>query len=129
MAKELITARYAVKDSEGQPVKDAEGKQTYAEISVKYDFGDNLADLIKKCGEDAVFTDAVSAQRVKLQARLRALHAQNPDPEFIQAEADKWVSGITAPRTAVDPTTAILSQFANWPKEKQKEFLKKLQGN
>ena len=128
MAMELITAKYQIKDENGNPVLDSEGKATYAEVSANYDFGDKLEDLVKKCGEEAVHADAVSAQKVKFQSRLRALHAQNPDPAFIQAEADKWVSGVTAPRATVDPMQAVLAQFGNWPKEKQKEFLKSLQG-
>lgn len=128
MALELISAKYAVKDAEGNPIKDAEGKNVYAEVSANYDFGDNLDAIIAKCGKEATFGDAVANQKVKFQSFLRSLHMKNPDPEFIQTEATKWVSGVTAPRVAVDPVQATLSQFASWPKEKQREFLKQLQG-
>ena len=66
--------------------------------------------------------------RVSLQSRIRALHKANPDPAFIQSQVDQWIPGVVAAKVAVDPVQATLSQFANWPKEKQREFLKQLQG-
>ena len=128
MAVELVEAKYTIKDADGNPVKDAEGKPTYAEASANYDFGNSLADLIAKCGEEVTFSNAVANMRVSLQSRIRALHKANPDPAFIQSQVDQWIPGVVAAKVAVDPVQATLSQFANWPKEKQREFLKQLQG-
>ena len=128
MAMELIEARYGVKDDNGNVMKDEEGKPIYAEASANYDFGETLADLIAKCGEDVVRSNAIANMKVSLQSRIRALHKANPDQAAIQAQVDQWVPGVVAPKVTVDPMQAVLAQFGNWPKEKQKEFLKSLQG-
>jgi len=128
MSKELITARYTVKDAEGNVEKDAEGKAVYAECQAEFDFGDNLSDLTAKCGEDVVRTNAIANMKVSLQSRIRALHKAGLDQSTLQGQIDQWVPGVIAQKVAVDPIAATMSQFANWPKEKQQEFLAKLQG-
>lgn len=128
MATEVINAKYGVKGEDGKPVLNEEGKPKYVIINANYDFGDTLADLIEKCSDEVVRTNAISNMRVTLQSRIRSLHKQGMTPDAIQAEVDKWVPGVAASKVAVDPIAATLSQFANWPKDKQKAFLKKLQG-
>ena len=128
MAKEVINAKYGVKDEKDVAILDAEGKPTYANISATYDFGDNLADLIAKCSEEVVRTNAIANIRVSLQSRIRSLHKQGMTPDAIQSNIDAYVPGVAAAKVAVDPIMATISQFANWDKAKQKEFLKKLQG-
>lgn len=128
MAKETVSAKYAVKDAEGNIVKDAEGKTTYAICNAEYDFGENITELMKKAGEDAVFTNSVANMRVSLQSRIRSLHKAGLTPDAIQDQVNSWVPGVAAAKVAVDPIQNTISQFANWPKAKQQEFLKKLQG-
>lgn len=128
MAKEVITGRYKLVDENNEPIRDEEGKIKYAEGSAEFDFGETLADLISMHGEEAIRSDAIANMRVSIQGLIRSLHKQNPDPAFIQAGVTGWKSGVSAPRTKVDPTAAVLASFASWPKEKQREFLKQLQG-
>lgn len=128
MAKETVSAKYAVKDVEGNNIKDAEGKTTYATCSAEYDFGENITELMKMAGEEAVFTNAVANMRIGLQTRIRSLHKTGLTPDAIQDQVNSWIPGVAAPKVVVDPIQNTISQFANWPKAKQQEFLKKLQG-
>lgn len=128
MAVEIITARYKKVDEEGNAVMDDEGKVVYEEAQANYDFGDKLEDLSEKCGGEVVFSNAIANMKVTLQSRIRALHKAGLTLEAIQEQVTAWVPGMVSPKVAVDPIANTISQFSTWSPEKQKEFLKKLQG-
>lgn len=79
--------------------------QSNREITVDYEFGANLEDLITKFGEETVFASATADLKVGLQAfvrtRLRKAEDEYMDDASIIAEAANWMPG--ARRVAADP--------------------------
>ena len=120
----LVTARYNLKDENGNVIKDAEGKPKFVEISAKYDLEkawNGVSEEIRKSNFGANVT-------VTVQSRMRSLHKAGATPDAIQADLDAWLPGMVTKKIAVDPIQAAKQAFATWSPEKQKAFLKELQG-
>jgi len=120
----LVSAKYKIKDENGNVKVDAEGKPVYAEVTARYDFDkawENVSEDIRKSNFDANV-------KVTVQSRMRSLHQQGVSPEAIQTDLDAYLPGMVTKRVAVDPIQAAKTAFASWSPEKQKAFLKELQG-
>jgi len=126
MAKELVEARYQLKDENGNSILDEEGKATYAAVEVEYDFGDNLDQAVEACGEDVVFSNFKANAKVALQGIMRTKHKGALTPDQIQAVVDAWKPGMVSEKVTVDPATAIQNAFATWSDEKKATFLASL---
>ena len=124
--KETVEARFQLKDENGNAVTDTEGKVQWEEVSVEYDFGDDLDAAVELCGADVVYSQYKSNAKVALQGIMRAKLKASLPSDQIQAIADAWKPGMVAERTAVDPATAIQNAFNTWSDEKKAEFLAKL---
>lgn len=127
MPIETVKAKTQIKDAQGNVILDDEGKPSYKEVAVDYDFGDNLQSAVDLCGsEDVVFSNYVSAARINLQAILRAKLTQGMDADAIQTFVSSWKPGMQLERQQVNPEAAVINAFENWPEEKKMEFLRKL---
>ena len=126
MAKETVQARYQVKDENNNAVLDSEGKAVWQEISVEYDFGDDLDQAVALCGAETVFSNYKANATVALQGVLRAKLKAGMHHDQIVALVNEWKPGTVLSKTAVDPEQAIKTAFASWSPEKKAEFLKNL---
>lgn len=96
------------------------------EVSVKYDFGENLADAVEKFGEDVVFSRFKSAAIIDLQSLIRR-HIKQLDekgnPKFtdeqIQEAASNWAPGIktVSRKSKAEKVQALFSQMSDEERE------------
>lgn len=126
MASELVSARYQVKDEEGNASLDADGKPIWEEGQVEFDFGDDLDAAVELAGTEAVHSQYVSAARVTLQGIVRSKMKSGLTMEAIQDIVSAWKPGVAVAKTAVDPATAVAAAFDSWPDEKKAAFLEQL---
>ena len=91
---------------------------------ISYDFGENLDEMTKMFGADAVFSNARAQMKVGLQAAMRRYITEGKDVSTLPG---LWKPGVSMERT-VDPIAAVKAAFAGWSKEEKAEFLKSLQG-
>ena len=124
--KETVEAKWQVKDSDGNVMTDEEGKAVYKEVSVEFDFGDDLDAAVDLCGADAVFSNYKANAKVGLQSILRAKGKAGISADQIQTIADGWKPGMVVEKTVVDPESAIANAWDTWSPEKRQAFLEKL---
>lgn len=94
-------------------------------LTVSYDFGSSIQEMIEKFGEQVVMTNAVQAMKISLQARIRAAFDKGLDDQTIAADCASWKPGVQSQRTS-DPVAAILSKWSTLDPEAKAEMLKKL---
>ena len=93
------------------------------EVTVQYDFGDNLEDAVERYGKEVVFTNFRANSKIVLQAGLRRCLEKGKDPaEF----ASRFKPGVQTVSPAVDPVTAAKNAFASMGEDERKAFLKEL---
>jgi hypothetical protein len=124
--KEVVDARYQLKDENNNVILDDEGKPTYFELSAEYDFGDDLDDSVEKFGSEVVHSNFRANAKVGVQGLMRSWSKAGLAQEQIQARLDNHKIGVTGEKVVVDPATAIQNAFATWPDEKKAEFLASL---
>ena len=100
-------------------------KRGTRELTVAYDFGENLKDAIEKFGEDVVLTNAIQAMKISLQALIRRAFDKGATDEEIAAQAAAWKPGVAAQRQT-DPVAAVLSRWQTLSADKKAELLKLL---
>lgn len=125
MARELVEARFQQKAG-NEVILDEYGKPVYTEVSVEYDFGENLDDAVERCGADAVFSNFKANAKVGLQGIIRGKAKAGLTPDAIQAIVDNWKPGMVIEKTQVDPESAIANAWDTWSPEKRAAFLEKL---
>lgn len=121
MAQVEVKVKYAVKDA-----TDEQGNQVYAEAVGQYDFGENLDNAVDKFGTDVVFSNFVSAAKVKLQAIMRSKKLAGATDADLQAFLDTYKVGMVLERVQVNPMEAFKQSFQNASPERQKELLREL---
>ena len=126
MAREVVEAKYQLKDEHGNTLTDEEGKANYSGVQVEYDFGDDLDGAVALAGAEVVFSNYKANSKVALQSIMRAKNKAGVYADTIQAFVDTWKPGMVIERTAVAPENAIMNAFPNWSDEKKAEFLAKL---
>ena len=90
------------------------------EVTIMYDFGENLADASAQFGEEVVFTNFRQAAKIALQARMRNRMEKGGD---VNALTTLWKPGIQMERATVDPMTAAKNAFGKMSAEERAEFL------
>lgn len=123
---EQVTAKVTLKDEDDKPLKDAEGKNQYDEVTIDYDFGDDLNQAVELCGEEVVFSQFVSAAKVSLQGIMRAKLKAGLGQDAIQSFCNEWKPGMVVAKTTVDPIQATMDAFATWSPEKREEYIRQL---
>jgi len=92
------------------------------EISVDFDFGNNLDEVVEKFGGDATFKAAIANLKVQVRGWLVAQHAAGQSPESIQASAAGWKPNQRKARaTKLDK---LRNFIASLPVDEQAAFLK-----
>lgn len=78
-------------------------------VTVEYDFGDNLADMTSKFGEDVIQSRARASLVIDLQSAIRRhINAGKSDDEITAAVA-AWVPGVkAAAKSPADKLKALL---------------------
>lgn len=81
-------------------------------VTVDYDFGETLADLSAKFGEDVVRSHAQRSFVVALQSFARSQLDQGKSPEEIQAAVSEWKPGQRAKgKTAAERVSELLGKM------------------
>ncbi len=75
--------------------KGEEGVSTEA-VSCDYDFGENVAEMTSKFGEEVIFTRARASLVIDLQAFIRRAIANKKTDAEIQEAVSAWVPGVKA---------------------------------
>jgi hypothetical protein len=125
MALETVSAKYQVKDENGDTVM-VEGKAQMASCDVEYDFRDDLNSAIEFTTEEIVFSQYKAAAKVALQNVMRTKLKAGHTVDQIQTIVDAWTPGMVMDRTPVDPSQAVEAAWLTWTPEKKEAFLAKL---
>lgn len=91
-------------------------------VTLEYDFGENLAEMCEKFGDETVFTNARANMKVGLQGAMRRYIEKGMD---VTSLATAWKPGVQLERT-IDPVAAVKAQFANWTDEEKAAFIASL---
>lgn len=126
MAAEQLDARLQLKDENGNVVTDEEGKPSWTQASINYDFGDDLNQASELFGVEVVFSLYKAQAKIAGQALIRSKLKAGLPMDQLQGVFDIWKPGMVMERTSVNPEDAIKSAFASWSPEKQAEFLAQL---
>ncbi len=113
-----ITAKKTIKDDKGNK-KDLVG-------TINYDFGDNLADAIKKHDDAVVFTNYKANGTVVIQAGIRRELEANKSQTEITAKFKGYKLG-TAMDRSIDVQAAFTAKWASMSPEERKAMLVELQ--
>ncbi len=105
-----------IKGSDGKPVS----------ISIEYDFGDDLADAIKKYGEAVVFDLYKAAASIRIQNVARSALLDKKTPEEAVALAEKYVLGTSVSKGPRDPVRTAETAVSRMSPEEEKQFILKL---
>jgi hypothetical protein len=105
-----------IKGSDGNPVS----------ISIEYDFGDNLADAIKKYGEVVVFDLYKAAASIRVQNVARTALLNNKTPDEAVKLAEKYVLGTSFSTGPRDPVRTAVSAVSKMSPEEEKKFILEL---
>lgn len=104
---------------------DVTAKKGENSVTVPYDFGANLDEMVEKFGKDVVFSNARQAMKITLQALIRrGIEAGKPD-DAIVSEASAWIPGVQSERKS-DPISLITAKWGQLSEEDRREMLKKL---
>jgi hypothetical protein len=110
-------------------IKATSAKLAGREVTVNYDFGENLDEAIAKFGKESIHSNFVANVVITIQSGMRHLAeggketAGKTDAE-IQAVYDAWKPGIARPR--VGDTVSMLEKFSKLDEAKQEDLLTKL---
>jgi len=105
-----------IKGPDGNPVS----------ISVKYNFGDNLADAVEKYGEAVVFDLYRAAAMIRVQNVARSALLNGKAPEEAVKLAEKYVLGTSVSKGPRDPVRTAETAVSRMSPEDEKKFLLKL---
>lgn len=100
-------------------------KEGFEEVTVTYDFGKNLDEMVEKFGADITFTNARANMKITLQSLIRRYIAAGKTEEEIQSVVNDWKPGMQMERT-VDPLSAARKAMANMDEESKQAFIEKL---
>lgn len=99
------------------------------EVSVSYDFGENLKEAVERFGEEVVFSRFHSAAVIDLQSLIRRGIKANKNDQEIQQMAAAWKPGVKTVVTK-DPKARAEQALAALPDDVRKallaEYAKKL---
>ncbi|MBV6504774.1 MAG: hypothetical protein ILNGONEN_00327 [Syntrophorhabdaceae bacterium] len=116
MKEKIKVSTGKIKGSDGKPIS----------IEIEYDFGDDLADAIKKYGEAAVFDLYKAAASIRVQNVARSALLNGKAPEEAVALAENYVLGTSFSKGPRDPVRTAVSAVSKMSPEEEKEFILKL---
>ena len=93
-------------------------------VTVEYDFGDNLQEMVKKFGEDVVYNRAKASFVIDLQAAIRRAIQAKKKPKQIQEELASWKPGLRQPGKS--PAEKLRDMLAGKSDAEKKALLKEI---
>ena len=104
-----------------------DGSEQKIPMSINYDFGENLEELVEKCGNDkeVVRSNAISNIVITIQSGIRRMALKGYDQSYIQEFYNSYIPGKAASRT-VDVNAAFAAAFSQKSVEEQEAELEKL---
>jgi len=93
--------------------------------SIVYDFGKDLAEMVKKFGEDVTFTNARGSMKITAQSAMRRYIENGKTQEEITTLMAAWKPGVAIERT-VDPVAMLQSKWGSMTEEEKADVLKRL---
>lgn len=100
-------------------------KEGFDEVTINFDFGSNLDEMVEKFGSDVVFTNARANMKITLQGVIRRYIAAGKSADEIASVCADWKPGMQMERT-VDPIAAARKAMANMDDESKQAFIEKL---
>ena len=125
---ELVYEGVIPKGESTETCLEVEAKATISENEFKaakgfYPFGANLADAVKRYGEEEVFTNFRAQAKIKLQAATRSYIKRGLDLDKL---LQTWKPGVQLERAPVDPLVAAENAFDKMSEEERAAFIEKL---
>ena len=96
-------------------------------VTVEYEFGESLNELVEKYGEDVVFSRVKAALTIDLQSLIRRGISASKSQEEIQTMVAEWKPGV---RSGVrkSPEAKIKDLLESIPEDQRAELLAGLLG-
>lgn len=95
------------------------------EVTIAFDFGKNIDEMIEKFGADVVFTNARANMKITLQGVMRRLIEGGKTQDEIAAACADWKPGVQMERT-VDPLAVARKAMSQMSDEDKQAFINKL---
>ena len=95
-------------------------------VTVSYDFGDNLKEMVSKFGDEVVYSNAKANMRISLQDLVRAGIKGEKKPKEITKDVTEWIPGVK--KKGKSKAEKLKDQVAELSPEEKKELLAKLTG-
>lgn len=89
---------------------------------ITYDFGDSVAEMIDKFGEEVVKSNAIRNFKITAQAAIRRMLEKGASQDEITAKMANWKPGVQLERQ-VDVKAAFLSKWKDMSQEEREAFL------
>lgn len=102
-----------------------EVKARKGSISAKVEIGEDLADAVKRFGEEITFNCYCRAAIIAAQSRMRGLLIAGKSPAEITAEMLKWHPGLVM-RTPRGPKAAVLKAWEAMGAAEREELMEEL---
>ncbi len=93
-------------------------------VEASYDFGDNLAEMQEKFGEEVTYSNARQNMRVGIQAMMRRMIEKGETEENIQNAVASYVPGVGGQKQ--DPVEKFKAKWANLSEEEREKLLDEL---
>lgn len=100
-------------------------KEGFDEVTITYDFGKDLDEMVAKFGGEVAFTNARANMKITLQSIMRRLLAAGKSSEEIAATCAEWKPGVQLERT-VDPVSVARKAMSNMNEDEKQAFIQKL---
>jgi hypothetical protein len=107
-------------------------QETEEKITATYSFGNSLAEIVERFGEEIVYSNALVGMKTAFRNKLYSLtHNTEGEPAAKDGEAaiallDGWKPGVAGERKAKDPTMALAAVLAGMPEEQRAAEIKRL---
>ena len=118
----------AVQQIQATAIKKLEdGGEQKIPVTINYDFGETLEDLVSKCRGDkeVVRSNAISNIVITIQSGMRRLALKGYDQSYIQEYFNSYTPGKAASRT-IDVNAAFAAAFSQKSVAEQEAELEKL---
>lgn len=127
MAKEENTQEENTQEAvqESGVIEVSAKKEGYDEVTITFDFGKSLKELVAKFGEEVVFTNARANMKITLQGVIRRLIAAGKNQDEIATTLVDWKPGVQMERT-VDPLAVARKAMANMDDDQKQQFIQNL---
>lgn len=100
-------------------------KEGFEEVTITYDFGKDLDEMVEKFGSEVTFTNARANMKITLQAAIRRFMQSGKTQDEIRELCSTWKPGVQFERT-VDPVSVARKAMASMSEEEKQAFIDRL---